>query len=256
VATAVLLSGVMSTAATKQHLRITHRLLDLGLTYSVRANSDDIEVPPLDDAGLVQKGSACYRSYCAECHGAPGVAPKPAALGMMPIPTNLAGIAGGQTPQWLYYVTSKGVRMTGMPAWEFRLADESLWAVVAFLKTLPALSAADYARLSQHDTAASCAVRAPDSLPPMADGDVLLRQYACHSCHVIEGVVGPDIHVGPRLEDWPSRAMISGTLPNTPENLARFIRAPQEHQPGSLMPDLGVTEADARVMAAFLFAQK
>ena len=36
--------------------------------------------------------------------------------------------------EWLYHVTKKGVRMTGMPAWEYRLADASLWSTVAFLK--------------------------------------------------------------------------------------------------------------------------
>jgi cytochrome c2 len=82
-----------------------------------------------------------------------------------------------------------------------------------------------------------------------------MRQYACHSCHVIQGVVGPEIHVGPELEHWPARAMIAGELPNTRDNLVRFIRAPRAQVPGSLMPELGVTEADARVMAEFLFAQ-
>ncbi len=254
VAVAVLLSGVMSTAATKQHLAITHRILDLGLMYSVRANSDDIIAPAMD-ANLASQGFGCYQLYCQECHGAPGVAPGSAALGMMPVPTNLAGVAGSQPPEWLYYVTRKGVRMTGMPAWEFRLSDDSLWAIVAFLKKLPTLTAGDYAALSRDTPAPACASRAAAAAPPES-GDVLLRQYACHSCHVIQGVVGPDIHVGPPLESWPRRALIAGQLANSPENLATFIRDPQRLQPGSLMPDLGVTEADARAMAAFLFAQE
>jgi len=255
VASAVLLSGVMSTAATKQHLRMTHRLLDLGLDYSVRANSDDIAVPALEDPAMIATGLGCYQTHCADCHGAPGVAPGAAALGMMPVPTNLAGVASGQTPEWLYYVTRKGVRMTGMPAWEFRLDDRTLWSIVAFLKTLPAMDSAQYAS-SVTSASQTCATRGEDSAPPMTEGAVVLRQYACHSCHVIQGVVGPDIHVGPRLERWPSRASIAGGLPNTRENLARFIRKPNEHVPGSLMPALGVTEADARLMADFLFAQE
>lgn len=254
--TAVLLSGMLDTSATKQHLRLTHWLLDSGLDYSVRAKSDDIVAPPLDDPKLVEIGFACYRTHCADCHGAPGVAPRAAALGMMPVPTNLAGVAREQSPEWLYYVTRKGIRMTGMPAWEYRFAEESLWATVAFLRTLPTLTAADYAARGTADAAVECAPRAQAASPPETGGDVLLRQYACHSCHVIEGVVGPDIHTGPALVDWPRRSVIAGTLPNTPENLARFLRAPQGSNPGSLMPDLGVTAADARVMADFLFAQR
>ena len=76
---------------------------------------------------------------------------------------------------------------------------------------------------------------------------------ACHACHRIEGLVGPDVRVGPPLEDWASRGYVAGVLPNTPENLVRWIRDPQKVAPGTLMPDLGVTEAHARIIASFLF---
>src|SRR5688572_1042643 len=89
----VLLSGVMTTAATKQHFRGTHRLLDLGVEYSVRAAGDGITSPRLDDPLMQRQGFACYRAHCEACHGAPGVAPSPAALGMMPVPNNLADSA-------------------------------------------------------------------------------------------------------------------------------------------------------------------
>ena len=36
--------------------------------------------------------------------------------------------------------------MSGMPAWQFHLSDADLWAVVAFMGALPALSARDYAQ--------------------------------------------------------------------------------------------------------------
>ena len=48
------------------------------------------------------------------------------------------------------------------------------------------------------------------------------------------------------------RAVIAGVLPNTPENLVRWLRAPQEVSPHNAMPDLGLTERDARDIAAFL----
>jgi mono/diheme cytochrome c family protein len=256
----VLLSGAMSTAATKQHLRITHRILDTGLDYSVRAYSEDIVAPPLDDPRMIARGAACYLSHCATCHGAPGQAPDATALGMMPVPTNLTSAARSQSPSWLYYVTRKGVRMTGMPAWEFRMTDEDLWSVTAFLETLPDLDAATYRQVVDRTAPHSCITRTEVPRPLDDDdspaGDVLLRQYACHSCHVIEGVVGPRIDVGPPLVDWPRRGYIAGVLPNTPENLARWILAPRDASPETLMPDLGVPPAHARAMAAFLFAQR
>ncbi len=262
----VLLSGVMSTSATKQHFLLTHRILDVGLEYSVRRYSERFVAPPLDDPAMAAQGLACYRTHCVSCHGAPGIAPDPAARGMLPIPSNLADVARKQEPEWLYYVTRKGVRMTGMPAWEYRLSEHSLWSTVAFLEELPGLSVADYRARAAASADVQCAPRTDLPAPgedlsiweralAAAPGEVLLRQYACHSCHVIEGVVGPRIFTGPPLVDWSRRGYIAGVLPNTPANLAHWIIAPQSVSPGTLMPALDVAPEHARVMAAFLFAQ-
>lgn len=251
----VLLSGTVDTAATKQHLRITHRILDAGLHFAVRRAADDIEAPPLGDPELVARGLDCYRQHCSQCHGAPGVAPGPAARGMLPIPSSLAQSARDWPAEWLYYVTRKGVRMTGMPAWEYRLSDRSLWATVAFLKAMPSFTPDTYAARSAEPGSTRCE---PRTDLPASDEDVgptLLRQYACDSCHVIEGVVGPRTFVGPPLRDWPRRGYIAGVLPNTRANLARFIEDPRSVSPGTLMPDLEVPPAHARAMADFLYAQ-
>jgi mono/diheme cytochrome c family protein len=249
----VLLSGALSTDATKQHFRLTHRILDLGLEYSVRAAADDVTAPALDVPAMQARGAACYREHCVICHGAPGVAPESFALGMLPVPTNLAHAAATHPPEWLYHVTRKGVRMTGMPAWEYRLSEDSLWSLVAFLGQLPALDADGY-RAYLASTDAGCEARA--GLPPRAEGaDVLLRQYACHSCHRIEGVVGPEVDSGPPLIDWPQRAYIAGVLPNTEENLVRWIMDPPAVSPRTLMPDLGVPPEHARAIAEFLLAR-
>jgi cytochrome c2 len=45
-------------------------------------------------------------------------------------------------------------------------------------------------------------------------------------------------------------------LPNTPENMASFIRAPHRADPRTAMPDMGVTEAHARDMVAYLYTLK
>ncbi len=259
---AILLSGVFSTAATEQHSRFTYWLLDTGLRYSLRAAADEIEAPDLSDASMIERGRSCFRVHCVHCHGAPALAREPHGLGMMPIPNDLTQASHDWPPAWLYYVTAKGVRMTGMPAWEFRLSDADLWATVAFLKTMPTQSRASYRELGPLPPGAGCASDAA-ALALRAQrydaderGKVVLRQYACHACHRIEGVVGPDAHVGPALVDWPTRRYIAGTLPNTRENLVRWIMDPAAVSPGTLMPDLGVTEAHAREMADYLFRQE
>jgi mono/diheme cytochrome c family protein len=249
----LLLSGAYSTSATTQHFRLTHRLLDAGLRYSVRSATRDIDVPALDRPGMVEQGAACYVKYCVQCHGAPGASLAAEGMGMLPIPGNLAQTAREWPPQWLYYVTSKGVRMTGMPAWEYRISVAGRWSTVAFVKQLPFLTNAQYDELQTRVRLLDC--EAPNEpLRPYSEdrAKIALRQYACHGCHRIEGVVGPKSYAGPALVDWSRRKYIAGAAPNTHENLVRFLRDPQAISPGTLMPNLQVAEAHANDMATYL----
>lgn len=84
-------------------------------------------------------------------------------------------------------------------------------------------------------------------------GPVLIRQYGCQTCHTIPGVDGADGMVGPPLDRIASRTYLAGRLPNTPENLMRWIRDPQGISPGTAMPDMRVTEQDGRDIAAYLY---
>lgn len=62
--------------------------------------------------------------------------------------------------------------------------------------------------------------------------------------------------VGPPLDGIAGRVIIAGHLANTPQNMERWIRDPQHVSPGTAMPNLGVGEADARDITAFLYARE
>jgi cytochrome c len=85
-------------------------------------------------------------------------------------------------------------------------------------------------------------------------GHVAFTEYGCTACHTIPGVTGATANVGPPLSNWSVRATVAGTLPNTPENLIRWIMFPQEIDPGNIMPNMGVPELAARDMAAYLYS--
>lgn len=87
-------------------------------------------------------------------------------------------------------------------------------------------------------------------------GKLLLRQFACGSCHEIPGVAAARGKVGPPLAGVASRVYLAGVLPNTPQHMASFIRAPQQADPRTAMPDLGVSEEHARDMVAYLYTLK
>jgi cytochrome c2 len=92
-----------------------------------------------------------------------------------------------------------------------------------------------------------------DELGDVEQGRELLWQYGCGACHEIPGVRGAHGNLGPPLENMAQQVYIAGVLPNTPENLIHWIRAPQKVDPLTAMPDLAVTEAQARDMAAYLY---
>jgi cytochrome c1 len=248
----ILLSGAYSTAATKQHFRVTYRILELGLKFSVARNAAGIVVPDLERVADINVGHACYREHCLQCHGAPGVAREPLGRGQLPSPSSLAESAREWTPAHLFYVTQQGVRMSGMPAWEFRISEQGLWSTVAFLKAMPRMTAVEYKQFADSNVDAGCPkpTTAGEYAPERAQ--MMLRQYACDNCHLIDGMVGPITHIGPSLEHWRERKYIAGILPNTRENLVRWIVDPQGVSPHTLMPDLDVAEPHAEHMARYL----
>ncbi len=84
-------------------------------------------------------------------------------------------------------------------------------------------------------------------------GAEAIRKYGCDTCHIIPGIRGPAAHVGPPLNAIAQRTFLAGELPNTPMNMQNWIRDPRATEPRTAMPNVGVTEADARDIAAYLY---
>ena len=84
-------------------------------------------------------------------------------------------------------------------------------------------------------------------------GKDLIRQYGCGSCHTIPGVRGANALVGPSLAQIASHMYIASGLPNTPENMLRWLQNPPAVNPLTAMPNMSVTEADARDLAGYLY---
>ena len=84
-------------------------------------------------------------------------------------------------------------------------------------------------------------------------GAVALREYGCGACHRIPAVHGAAGVVGPPLVDMGQRVYIARGLPNTAHNMMRFIQMPQQFAPGSAMPDMQVSAADAQAITAYLY---
>ena len=103
---------------------------------------------------------------------------------------------------------------------------------------------------------ANVAMAATEKAIPGGDaqrGRQLIPQYGCGACHTIPGIDGAKGQVGPPLNGIADRAYLAGVLSNTPNNMVTWIMHPQQIPPGSAMLELGVSERDARDIAAYLY---
>ena len=279
----VVYSGVYDISASRQHTQWVYSLLETTMRQSVRLRARDINSPPLDDAARIQRGALCFQAKCAQCHGAPGVAAGDIGKSMQPVPGPLVNALQRWAPREIYWITRHGIKMSGMPAWEFRLPDDTLWDIVAFVNRLPELTPQAYVDMTQPSAAlpaiwqvagagpvrtgcaqveesravasdASAVVLVPAGLAQarIERGRQALYQYACNACHTIPGVTSSFPNVGPPLQGLASRSLIAGRLANTPQNMALWVQHPKSVKPLTAMPDMGVSNAHAADIVAYL----
>jgi mono/diheme cytochrome c family protein len=93
--------------------------------------------------------------------------------------------------------------------------------------------------------------RVIDGDPQM--GRAAIADVECGVCHSIPGIAGADGIVGPPLEDFAQRQFIAGVLPNQPGILARWVREAPSLLPETGMPDMPLSEEEARDVAAYLY---
>lgn len=143
---AFIYSGFYDVAATRQHTAPVYWALIKTLRQSVlaRAAREVGPVPDLAAPGRAELGLALYEANCVPCHGAPGIAMHDIGRGLTPAPANLVVAGREWSSQEIFWSVKNGFKMTGMPAWAYRLSDEEIWAIVALVKTLPTLSPAEY----------------------------------------------------------------------------------------------------------------
>ena len=257
-----LYSGVYPIAANEPHTVLVEWVLTTLQQNSVQLHSnDDRPVPDLQDPELLSAGVEIYHEHCLVCHGAPGVERAILGRGLNPDPPRLVTEIREWSDIELYWIVSHGLKMAGMPAFQPGLSDTEVWATVAFMRALPAMTPQEY-RVAA--TAAPDMIRALMEertqlplTPRELEGDpergrLLVAAFGCGSCHVIPGVSNARGKVGPPLDKFGLRHYIAGTLLNNPENLTNWLYAPEAIEPGTAMPSVGATPEEARHMAAYL----
>lgn len=97
-------------------------------------------------------------------------------------------------------------------------------------------------------------LRTPFAGGDKAIGKQLVTQYQCGTCHRMPDVPGAAGEAGPDLEKFGRKSYIAGGIPNQPDRLVAWLLDPPALKPGTSMPAMGLTEQEARHMAAYLYS--
>jgi mono/diheme cytochrome c family protein len=145
--------GVFDVAADVPHSAFVYAAMKAVRDRSIAVRIKDIEVPPLNDQKLIAEGAEHYDAMCADCHLAPGAQQSEMHLGLYPQPPNLSEKID-LSPAAMFWIIKHGIKMSAMPGWGATHDDKAIWAIVAFLQTLPELSPERYQALTATGTEA------------------------------------------------------------------------------------------------------
>jgi len=110
-----------------------------------------------------------------------------------------------------------------------------------------------FAQWLDHQKATPAAEAITD--PSAAEGARIFANSPCVTCHRIDGVSKG--YIAPDLSHFGSRTTLAGAImPNTPDNVARWIVDPQAEKPGALMPALGLQGRELENLVAYLESLK
>lgn len=143
-------AGLILTSARPPHSALTTFVLHTAFKQSVARGAGGVTMPAdldLAEPGLIRLGGEHFANTCASCHGGPGLGQSPLALSMRPSPQHLPAVVGQFTDAELFWIVREGVRFSPMPAWPAEGNFDEIWAVVAFLRQLPEMTADDFAAL-------------------------------------------------------------------------------------------------------------
>lgn len=147
----VVYSGQVDVSAVTPHSPLVFRIVEVTREQSIKRLARDVVVPVnLSDVERVRQGAGNYAAMCVECHLAPGKKKSEIRMGLYPEPPNLSKWTNPQTdgPARQFWIIKHGIKASGMPAWsKGGIEDEVIWDMVAFLQTMPTLTANQYVAL-------------------------------------------------------------------------------------------------------------
>jgi cytochrome c2 len=129
----------------------------------------------------------------------------------------------------------------------------SLRLLIIFMVTSIAVAAGSIVVLKEQDRAQARMVAEQLTGGSVTTGKLAFQTDGCGACHAVEAVAGADGQVGPPLDTIGTRAELAGHLANTPGAMRRWIQHPQRVAPGNGMPEMNISDTQARDISAYLY---
>lgn len=151
---AVVSSGIVNVGADQEHSPMMYGFLETARKRSIENASKHIPVPNLEQVDMISSGGADYKDMCAGCHLSPGVEKTDFSESLYPKPPNftkadvVARYNSETGAQQSFWAIKHGIMASGMPAWGGSHDDGRMWAMVAFIRSLPDLNEAQYTMLT------------------------------------------------------------------------------------------------------------
>jgi len=149
-AAAVVYTGSFNVSAIVPPSKAERTLATLALNKAVAKRASVRKNPLAANSETLRGGLAHFRENCVLCHGAPGVDPGEIGQGLNPgAPDLTLRRVQARSDGELFWITSNGIRMTGMPAFSPTHGEKEIWQIVAFLRHLPELTDEETAALKR-----------------------------------------------------------------------------------------------------------
>jgi mono/diheme cytochrome c family protein len=218
----------------------------------------------------VKKGADLYAYYCSHCHGEKGKPGQGFNWKFMPDPKpkDLSNKDEMSTlkDEEIFATVSRDMKDTTpdvgdkigddefavptMPTFKYTLSEEELWSLVAFVRTLHGtkLEKKDWVALKKERPKSAAVPKPMVTATPAEETKLAVRgkqlyfnKYGCNACHKIGDSGG---EVGPPLDRAGFR--LNSTW------VYRWIKYPQSMKPYTKMPNLGVSDDDAKAIMFYL----
>ena len=147
-AAAIVYTGSFNISATVPPSKAERQLATFALNKAVARRAGSQKNPLPTNAETLRGGLHEFGENCLVCHGAPGVDPGAIGQGLNPgAPDLTLPRVQARSDGELFWITSNGIRMTGMPAFSPTHEEKEIWEMVAFIRHLPEITDDEGARL-------------------------------------------------------------------------------------------------------------